>query len=173
MWLDYEYFGYGVGLVLVGWFLGMCIKVIFSIFSRVGSICVLFMLPLLFLSSSASALMPVTFQLVDTAQYSKDLVCEFSTLNTGAKAEEVYFYTSSETRRVSAPSQLAFSDVMRVRSSNTGTFNVDLSVAGDNYTMQLVSCEESSAEKTYQQIASFFLGGFMGIAFCLASSNSF
>lgn len=36
MLIDMTYLGYGVGLVMVGWFLGMCIRVVFTVIGRVG-----------------------------------------------------------------------------------------------------------------------------------------
>lgn len=34
--LDTTYFGYGVGLVLVGWIAGICVSLIFSVFRKVS-----------------------------------------------------------------------------------------------------------------------------------------
>jgi hypothetical protein len=34
MIIDPIYFGYGAGIVLLGWILGVCIKIVFSVFGR-------------------------------------------------------------------------------------------------------------------------------------------
>lgn len=36
--LDITFFGYGVGLVLVGWIAGICVGLIFSVFRKVTGV---------------------------------------------------------------------------------------------------------------------------------------
>lgn len=36
--IDIAYFGYGAGLVMLGWFMGICIKIVFSIFGKISSL---------------------------------------------------------------------------------------------------------------------------------------
>ena len=38
MTINVEYFGYGVGLVLVGWFIGICVRLVFNVFQKIGSL---------------------------------------------------------------------------------------------------------------------------------------
>lgn len=35
MTFDFSYFGYGVGFVMLGWAVGMCISAVFSIFRKI------------------------------------------------------------------------------------------------------------------------------------------
>lgn len=37
-YIDITYFQYGVGLVIVGWFIGMVIGIVFDVVRRIGSI---------------------------------------------------------------------------------------------------------------------------------------
>lgn len=38
MYIDYEFFSYGVGLVMIGWIVGMCGSIIFGLIKKIGII---------------------------------------------------------------------------------------------------------------------------------------
>jgi hypothetical protein len=161
MWIDYIYFGYGAGLVLVGWFLGMCISVVFKVVGRIGSICVLFFFISLFSSfvNTPLAFAGVTAPVSCTTGKDTLLTFAYSSAAPGLAAtnRDSVLLPSTPPGEYVSYSLKAFC----VDGSLSVVYNVDDLIS-------LVSNDDLSPIIDYQQIVSLLTGGFFGMAFCLA-----